>query len=324
MDLTDKVLKFLIGLGIIGILAYSAVTYLNWKDYKAQQVIVPVEGKILFTSIGRDNTDTTFLLVNGKVRGLSEAGSGKFLAEDKYITFWRGGFRIWDLSGEPIKTIDLSKNYKPFEFDVSPDGKTIVFTSDMGERFAPYNLYSIDIDGSDLKQLTDFKNKGKWLVGNPAISPDAKKVVFCAGKDPENPESPTSLYLMNIDGGGKHELFGEKFIGGWEAAWSPDMSELVFISSPNKYNNIYKINLSTMKIAQLTSFNEKNYGHAYNPCYSPDGKQICFALKLRGVTAGQELFAINSDGTNLIRLTPAKKINAYPGWVTDKYPDWIE
>jgi Tol biopolymer transport system component len=194
----------------------------------------------------------------------------------------------------------------------------------MDKEFAPYNLYSIDIDGSDLKQLTDFAVNTDLPIGNPAISPDGKRVIFSAPKDPDSGVPPMSLYMMEIDGSGIREIFGDNFIGGTEPSWSPDQEEIVFIAGDNNFRNLYKVELKTLKITQLTFFDEDNYGHAYDPCYSPDGKQICFALKLRGVTAGQEIFAIDSDGTDMIRLTPAKKINAYPGWVTDKYPDWIE
>ncbi|MCI0607112.1 protein kinase [bacterium] len=53
----------------------------------------------------------------------------------------------------------------------SPDGKTIAFFSD---RTGKYEIWSIRIDGSDLKQLTKTERQAPW---NPTWSPDGKRIV---------------------------------------------------------------------------------------------------------------------------------------------------
>ncbi|MGB2600934.1 MAG: hypothetical protein WBD00_04225 [Candidatus Omnitrophota bacterium] len=288
----------------------------------SQNDIVPVKGKILFKSVYRDPDKATFLLEEGNITPLSPGGMAKFISLNEYIAFWKWGFRIYDIKGNVLKEWELPKEYAPFQFDISPDGKTIVFTSTMKKEFAPYNIYSINVNGEGLKQLTAFNKKTEWPIGSPSIAPDGQKIVFEAPKDFDDSRSSPSLYLVKMDGTGLKEVFGDKFKGGIEASWSPDMKKLTFVWTVNGYRNLFTVDLSTLQVNQLTDFNEKNFGHVYNPCYSPDGKQICFALKLRGVTAGQELFAVNADGSNMIHLTPAKRVSRYPGWVTDQYPDW--
>ena len=288
--------------------------------------IVAVKGKILFQSDRpRGEGQAIYLLDNGNIKEILPGLHPKFFNRQKDVLYWNGS--AIGLSKSAINDPAQSKllfmdKYKPFQFDISPDGKTIVFTSTMGKEFAPYNIYSINVNGEGLKQLTAFNKKTEWPIGSPSISPDGQKIVFEAPKDLDDSRSSPSLYLIKMDGTGLKEVFGDKFKGGIEASWSPDMKKLTFVWTVNGYRNLFTVDLSTLQVNQLTDFNEKNFGHVYNPCYSPDGKQICFALKLRGVTAGQELFAVNADGSNMIHLTPAKRVSRYPGWVTDQYPDW--
>ena len=78
---------------------------------------------------------------------------------------------------------------------VSPDlesRKKIVFSSNRGGK---YNIYTINLDGSDLKQLT---YEGNNIF--PAWSPDGKKVAFV--KENRYPESVVSdIYVISVQGG---------------------------------------------------------------------------------------------------------------------------
>ena len=55
-----------------------------------------------------------------------------------------------------------------------------------------------------------------------------------------------------------------------------------------------------------------------NPRWSPDGTQIAFARYMDGVNyTSSEIFIINADGTDLLRLTDNDTIDAYPTWSPD-------
>ncbi len=230
---------------------------------------------------------------------------------------------VRDNQGRGKKEVILPENYSPFDFDVSPDDQTIVFTSYMGETSAPYNLYAINADGKDLKQLTYFE-QDRLFVHGAKFSSDGNEIVFEAPKKWKTFSGAPGIWLINTDGTDLKELTGESHWGGTDPAWSRDGNTIIFCSYPEdakilKYD-LYSMNTDGSNIKRITNF--KDNFEAVQPCFSPDGKQICFVGKQPGPPTGSELFAINSDGTNLIRLTPAKQTPHYPYYATDKHPDW--
>ncbi len=62
------------------------------------------------------------------------------------------------------------------------------------------NIWTINIDGSDLKRLT---YSGK--VGNPAFSPDGTKIIYTCHEE-RNRYLESRLWIMNIDGTAKKQL----------------------------------------------------------------------------------------------------------------------
>ncbi|MEP7285663.1 MAG: tetratricopeptide repeat protein [Chloroflexota bacterium] len=78
------------------------------------------------------------------------------------------------------------------------------------------DLYSVNMDGSNLRQLT--KNEKSCA---PLWSPDGRQIAFVVSDSRQNP----SLFLMNVDGTGVRKL--TDCVGG-RPFWSPDSKHLVF------------------------------------------------------------------------------------------------
>jgi len=189
----------------------------------------------------------------------------------------------------------------------------------MGENKGIENIYAIDIDGKNLRKITNYKLDYSYL-GGVKFSPDGKKILFQRDRDWQQ---GATLFIMNIATGETKDILTGKLPNGAEADWSPDGKKITFVHiDKDGFRNIYLLNLDTGGIKQLTHFSREYYGQAYHPSYSPWGDQICFALSARDKNAGSEIFAINVDGSNLIRLTPAQKTKHYPYWAKDDYPDW--
>jgi Tol biopolymer transport system component len=79
---------------------------------------------------------------------------------------------------------------------VSPHGDKIAFTSN---RTGKWEVYVVNIDGSDCKQLT---NSGGYNSGLPTWSPDGNHVAFVSDRD-----NQWAVRVINADGSGERKLF---------------------------------------------------------------------------------------------------------------------
>jgi hypothetical protein len=87
----------------------------------------------------------------------------------------------------------------------SPDGRRITFQADRDGPVGNTELYSMAVDGSDLRRLTTYPGKDDW----PAWSPDATQIAFARGPSPYANE----IYLMKADGSDTHEITLPKLAG---------------------------------------------------------------------------------------------------------------
>jgi len=169
--------------------------------------------KVSFDPVSRKFEGEPRLITIGKFFSTSATLDGQ------WITFSNVGTQediyIARADGTDIRklTDDAPKDRGPV---FSPDGKTIGFFSD---RTGKYEIWSIRIDGSDLKQLTKTEGQSTW---NPAWPPDGKKVV--SGDE-------RGTYLFDVSGKlpvtnleilppvGANQIFQAR-------SWSPDGARL--------------------------------------------------------------------------------------------------
>jgi Tol biopolymer transport system component len=96
----------------------------------------------------------------------------------------------------------------------APDGEAIAFQSN---RSGTLQIYSVDPNGSSLKQLTDAAENA-----SPAWSPDGKQIAFQTTRD-----DTSDIYLMNGDGTEQRPLTSGPEHDA-NPAWSPDGTMLAF------------------------------------------------------------------------------------------------
>ncbi|NLE24705.1 MAG: hypothetical protein GX625_05065 [Clostridiaceae bacterium] len=276
-----------------------------------------MKGRVSFVSFGRSEVDG-FYLIDGKLR--QGTGGRQVFFPDSKRTLGQGWdvFVIYSDDGRKLKEVSVSPlKIELTQFDISVDNNTIAFIAkDDGIE----NLYTIDTNGGNLVKLTGYA-QNYWNLGGAKFSPDGKTILFhrTVDRDPKF----LHVYVYDLNTGVTSDLTEGLRDNAFEADWSPDGSKIAFVSiDDDRFRNLYLLDLATREVTQLTHFNKDYYGQVYHPSYSPWGDQIAFALAARDKNAGSEIFAINTDGTNLIRLTPAKKLKRYPYWASDDYPDW--
>jgi len=148
-----------------------------------------------------------------------------------------------DIDGSNVKQITSELGYDGGAF-FSPDGSKLVFRSSRPKTpeeqkaykdllakglVAPTNMeiYTCNVDGSDLKQVTNL-GQANWA---PYFTPDGSQIIFSSNHESER-GFPFHLYLINTDGTGLERVTHDN---GFDAfpMFSPDGKYLVFSSNRN-------------------------------------------------------------------------------------------
>jgi Tol biopolymer transport system component len=161
-----------------------------------------------------------------------------------------GTSAIWvmdaDGSNQTALTDDITTNTHP---NWSPDGALIAFSSD---RDGGRELYTIAPDGSNLTRITFTARQHE---DNPNWSPNGRLILFdaCVAATFPCPGSANyEIWAMRADGSGRRRLTNDPTID-WNAAWSPDGTQIVFRSdrSPDG-TELYRMDDDGSNVVQLT------------------------------------------------------------------------
>lgn len=115
----------------------------------------------------------------------------------------------------------------------SPDSRRIAFMSPSTEtgsvRDPNYDVFVVNVDGSELRRLTTWRGQDGW----PDWSPDGERIVFTTSRNDRGQflggrQIHLSVYVMNADGSEQRRL-----VDTWSAFpdWSPDGRFILFVRS---------------------------------------------------------------------------------------------
>lgn len=182
---------------------------------------------------------------------------------------------VADRSGAIVKRLTDAEGYDA-EATVSPTCDRIVFTS---VRTGDLELFSMKVDGSDLRQLTSTPG----YDGGAFYSWDGKEIVFRASR-------PEGEALE-----GYRRLLEQHMI-------RPRSLE------------IFVMNADGTNVRQVTRNGAANFG----PFFHPDGEQIIFSSNMDDPSGREfDLYLIRKDGTGLRRLTDTPEFDGFPMFTRD-------
>jgi Tol biopolymer transport system component len=120
--------------------------------------------------------------------------------------------------GTDLKRLTDMKGYVA-EGSYSPDGKQIVLC---GQRDGNLELYLMDADGSNVRQLTHTPG---CYNGGPFFSPDGKRVIF---RSDRKKKDYLQLYVINADGSGERALTDDPNWVQWGPYWYKDGKHIIY------------------------------------------------------------------------------------------------
>lgn len=216
------------------------------------------------------------------------------------------------------------------------DGSRLVFQSTRGDHPCD-EIYSMKIDGSDLKKISD---DGRTTCAY--YTPDGQSIVYAStikgGRGcPPKPSfdqgyvwpiyDSYDIYVANADGSGMRPLTTTP---GYDAeATIRRDGRIVFTSVRDGDMEIYSMMADGSDVRRLTHREGPDGG----PFFSPDGKQIVF--RGRGLESTEladyrrllklglwrptalEIFVMNEDGSNLRQVTNLKAASFAPFFTPD-------
>lgn len=173
----------------------------------------------------------------------------------------------------------------------SPKGDQVAFWSNAEGGI--YNLWKINLDGSNRVQLTfdegNLAGSGdqNLLVNNsPGWSADGKKIIYALEGD---------IWTMDSDG-----FNPETLLSGHKAlcpSYSPDGKSIIFIAmGDDAVYNLWGMNLSDLALKKLTNYTDWNVG---SPGFSADGKKIIFNLYRENQT---QIYTVAADGSGSLDI----------------------
>ncbi|HEY2152859.1 MAG TPA: hypothetical protein VGH34_18760, partial [Vicinamibacterales bacterium] len=222
-------------------------------------------------------------------------------------------------SPRPMGIVDLLNVPRVSDPQVSPDGRSVVFTrgdSDWKSGRRVSHVWRAAVDDGMTVQLTS----GTDGETDPRWSPDGKTIAFVTKR---NDNEFAQIYLLPTDGGEAHQLSSHAS-GVSELTWAPDGSALFFIAAEPKTadekardkvkDDVYRYD-ETYKQAQLWSVTVASKqetrilaGDFSVTSYdlSEDGRRIAFhraPTPLLGAADEGEVWIADADGSNSRRLT---------------------
>jgi Tol biopolymer transport system component len=259
-------------------------------------------------STGTGRTTCGYFFPDGKkiIYASTHLGGGDCLPDpDRSKGYVWAVFHSYDIfsanaDGSDLHRLTSSDGYDA-EGTISPDGKTIFFTS---ARDGDLEIYTMNADGSNQKRLTF----DKGYDGGAFFSPDGKQIVYRA-HHPSTPEDqkegeellvrdlvkPThmEIFVMNADGSNKRQIT-DNGAANFAPFFTPDGKRIIFSSNVNDQKgwnfDLYLVDLDGKNLEQVT------YSDSFDgfPMFSADGKKLVFATG-RNATQRREINIFIAD-----------------------------
>ncbi len=182
----------------------------------------------------------------------------------------------------------------------------LVFNVLVDSKSDNYDIFAMDLDGSNKRNITNHADVA-WVYHT-----SGKTVFFISDRDAC--KRCYFLYSMDFAGNNVRKISDLRLEDSWMGTRNKGKEIVVSgrIGTDVRYQ-LFIIDVATGKYRQLTN----EAGAAYrDPVFSPDGKRIAYVYKKERTNReiNEELFIMNSDGSNKRQLTTYPKDDKTAQW----------
>lgn len=223
--------------------------------------------------------------------------------DGQWLAFHRGGAvdGIWVARADGSDLQQVPGTEGGVEPAWSPDGSRIAFV--MADPLLDQELHVIDVDGTDLVQLTENRVNERA----PSWSPDGASLVFT--REAAVADAP-DLWRVEADGSNPLQLTATP---GWEGNpdWSPDGTLIAYDRwDAGSGAHVRTIAADGIGDVQVTD----GPTNEYDPAWSPNGTRIAFVRGEDDELAPRHVWTASAAGGDEVQVTTGDVIDFRPDW----------
>ena len=173
----------------------------------------------------------------------------------------RSDLRVFDLATRKARWI--TRGARARDPDVAPDGRTVVFVRQEGDRS---DLALVSLDGTGLRDVTRSEADTQWSA--PRWSPAGDALVASRWL----PGGVLDIVRVDPVSGAATPLTRDR-AKDVEPAWTPDGTHVIFRSDRDGGSNLYAVRVADGALLRVTNV----LGGAFTPDVSGDGREVTFA-----------------------------------------------
>ncbi len=147
----------------------------------------------------------------------------------------------------------------------TPDGKRVVYA--FAEK-GPMQLWSVDLEGKDKKQLTETEGLTHW----PSFTADGKLIAYANSR-----ENNYEIYLRDFEGGNERRLTDNRLMD-FRPRLSPNGERICFVSTRHGNYEVYVMDADGGNVIRVTNNEERDD----YPSWHPNGRSLVYASERNG------------------------------------------
>jgi len=219
-----------------------------------------------------------------------------------------GGSRL-----SPLQRLSLDER-RNFPYTWTPDGKSVIFTSD---RDGVFHLFKQAID----QPAPDLLVGGDQSVILARLNADSSQILYGLNPDPNDPERRVRLMRIPISGGTPQMILSEPAMNNFQCARSPS-TVCVFSEFTTDHLGFFTFDPATGKKNLLTRIEDTDW-YKHNWTLSPDGSTIAMSKRHRVPgPANIRLFSLATGKDRILTLSGWSGISCLD-WAADGRSIWV-